>query len=103
MELHVVREIAAPQGRVWDTITDLATAPVTLSGVTRVERLDAGDAFGVGTRWRETRRMFGRSPHRGAGQRGRVPSVTRLRWARASPTGLRSTRWMSRASRAAAP
>lgn len=55
----VERRIAAGQGPVWETLTDLGGMPQVLSGVTRVEVLTAG-AFGVGTRWRETRRMFGK-------------------------------------------
>lgn len=60
MELIVAREIDAPAQRVWDVITDLDGAPEVLSGVERVERLDGADGFDVGTRWRETRTMFGR-------------------------------------------
>lgn len=55
----VERRIAAGQGPVWEALTDLGGMPQVLSGVTRVEVLTAG-AFGVGTRWRETRRMFGK-------------------------------------------
>lgn len=55
----VSREIAAPPERVWELITDLRSAPTRLSGIKRVEML-AGPEFGVGTRWRETREMFGR-------------------------------------------
>jgi carbon monoxide dehydrogenase subunit G len=57
MELHVSREVAAPCERVWEIVTDLDAAPSVLSGV---ERLDGGEGFGVGTRWRETRTMFGK-------------------------------------------
>lgn len=60
MKLYVAREIAAPIQLVWDTVTDLSRAPQTLSGVERIERLDDGDRFAVGTRWRETRTMSGR-------------------------------------------
>ena len=55
----VERRIAAGQGPVWEALTDLGDMPRVLSGVTHVEVLTAG-AFGVGTRWRETRRMFGK-------------------------------------------
>lgn len=58
--LTVSREVAARPERTWAVATDLAHAVDVLSGVTAVERLDGGDGFGVGTRWRETRRMFGR-------------------------------------------
>ncbi|MET8676742.1 SRPBCC family protein [Streptomyces sp. NPDC004647] len=55
----VERRIAAPVGQVWEALTDLESAPQVLSGVERVEVLTSGP-FAVGTRWRETRRMFGR-------------------------------------------
>ncbi|MEI5008532.1 SRPBCC family protein [Streptomyces sp. NPDC087659] len=55
----VERRIAAPAGRVWDALTDVEGSQHVLSGVERVEKLTEG-AFGVGTRWRETRRMFGK-------------------------------------------
>ncbi|SPF06456.1 Polyketide cyclase / dehydrase and lipid transport [Streptomyces sp. MA5143a] len=55
----VERRVAASQGRVWEALTDLAGMERMLSGVVRVEVLTGG-GFGVGTRWRETRRMFGK-------------------------------------------
>ncbi|MPY59072.1 SRPBCC family protein [Streptomyces spongiae] len=55
----VERRIAAGQGPVWEALTDLGGMERVLSGVTKVEILTDG-AFGVGTRWRETRRMFGK-------------------------------------------
>ncbi|MEO3976364.1 SRPBCC family protein [Streptomyces sp. CAU 1734] len=56
----VERRIAAPADRVWRALTDLERAPAVLSGVDSVEVLSDGP-FGVGTRWRETRRMMGRA------------------------------------------
>ncbi|WP_190122140.1 SRPBCC family protein [Streptomyces inusitatus] len=56
----VERRIAAPAERVWSALTDLERAPEVLSGVESVELLSPGP-FGVGTRWRETRRMLGTS------------------------------------------
>jgi hypothetical protein len=44
---------------VWEVLTDVAHADQTLSGVERVELITDGP-YGVGTRWRETRRMFGK-------------------------------------------
>ncbi|MFD7442393.1 SRPBCC family protein [Streptomyces sp. NPDC059909] len=55
----VERRIAASQGRIWEVLTDLQDGERVLSGVTRIEVLTDG-GFDVGTRWRETRRMFGR-------------------------------------------
>jgi carbon monoxide dehydrogenase subunit G len=60
VEMTVHREVAASRARVWSVITDLERAPIVLSGVARIERLDGGEGFGVGTRWRETRTVFGR-------------------------------------------
>ncbi|MER7519061.1 SRPBCC family protein [Streptomyces sp. NPDC126499] len=56
----VERRIAASPGRVWESITDLENMPRVLSGVEKVEVLTEG-GFAVGTRWRETRRMMGRT------------------------------------------
>ncbi|MCM2390140.1 SRPBCC family protein [Streptomyces albipurpureus] len=55
----VERRIAAPIERVWHALTDLEGAPALLSGVDAVEMLSQGP-FGVGTRWRETRRVLGK-------------------------------------------
>ncbi|MFC5215202.1 SRPBCC family protein [Streptomyces coerulescens] len=55
----VERRIAAGQGSVWESLTDLRGMVHVLSGVSGVDVLTEG-AFGVGTRWRETRRMFGK-------------------------------------------
>jgi carbon monoxide dehydrogenase subunit G len=53
------RTIQAPAERVWALATDIPRSAQTLSGVNRIEMLSEGD-FGPGTRWRETRTMFGR-------------------------------------------
>ncbi|KUM74909.1 SRPBCC family protein [Streptomyces curacoi] len=55
----VERRVAVGQGPVWEALTDLAGMERVLSGVSKVEIITEG-AFGVGTRWRETRRMFGK-------------------------------------------
>lgn len=60
MEVIVHRDIGASRKRIWDTITDIEHFPDILSGVERVERLDDGNRFDVGTRWEETRAMFGK-------------------------------------------
>ncbi len=54
----VTRVINAPASRVWNVVTDLAHTAEVLSQVESVQVLSDGE-FGVGTRWRETRRMFG--------------------------------------------
>ena len=60
MEIEVQRTTTASPADVWAVVTDLEGSVATLSGVTAIERLDDGDAFDVGTRWRETRVMFGK-------------------------------------------
>ncbi|MBC2904978.1 SRPBCC family protein [Streptomyces cupreus] len=55
----VERRIAAAQGPVWEALTDLRGMERVLSGVSKIEVLSDG-GFGVGARWRETRRMFGK-------------------------------------------
>jgi carbon monoxide dehydrogenase subunit G len=50
---------AAPE-KVWSVITDIPGSAATLSGVEAVQLLTDGP-YGEGTRWKETRKMFGRS------------------------------------------
>jgi uncharacterized membrane protein len=59
-DVEVRRHVAAPVQRVWEVATDLAGAPQVVRGIDAVEVLTPGP-FGVGTRWRETRTMMGRS------------------------------------------
>ena len=58
--IRVERPVAAPPERVWAIVTDLERSPTVIQGIDRVERLDDGIGFGVGTRWRETRTIFGK-------------------------------------------
>lgn len=60
MQIEVSREIGAPAERVWGLITDLPNSPSVMTAISSVEILSGGPEFGVGTRWRETRTMFGR-------------------------------------------
>ena len=59
-DVEVRRHVAAPVERVWALATDLEGSPRVVRGIEAVEVLTPGP-FGVGTRWRETRRVFGRS------------------------------------------
>ncbi len=59
-QITVRRDVDAPADAVWQVMTDLERSPQVVSAIGEVERLDSGDGFGVGTRWRETRQMFGR-------------------------------------------
>lgn len=58
--ITVERVIAAPVDRVWTVITDLDFAPEVIRSIVAVERV-AGDGWEVGTRWRETRRLWGKA------------------------------------------
>ena len=57
--IDLERLVQARVERVWEVLTDVAHADQTLGGVDRVELLTEGP-YQVGTRWRETRRMFGK-------------------------------------------
>jgi carbon monoxide dehydrogenase subunit G len=58
--LTVSREIAAPADAVWRIITDLNSSAKTITAIQSIEILSEPQDFGVGTRWRETRTMFGK-------------------------------------------
>jgi carbon monoxide dehydrogenase subunit G len=58
-EIAVARIIDATPARVWEVLTDLEHAAQTLCGVLSVQVLTDGPSA-LGTRWRETRKMFGR-------------------------------------------
>lgn len=61
MKPVIVRQpCSAPVEVLWDLATNLPAHPEVMPGIDRVEVLTSG-AFGVGTRWRETRTMFGKS------------------------------------------
>lgn len=58
-QIELTRDIAATPEAVWRVVTDLEHAAETLGSVSRVEMLTDGP-YAVGTRWRETRTMFGK-------------------------------------------
>ena len=55
----VSADIEAPTRGVFELFTDLERATEHVSGIKQLERLTPG-RFGLGTRWRETREVFGR-------------------------------------------
>lgn len=59
---QAARHVQAPAVVVWQVITDLEGMARHLPGILRLERLsdDGPGTYRRGTRWRETRRMFGR-------------------------------------------
>lgn len=58
--LDVSRDVSAPADVVWKIMTDLENSMDTISAIQSVEILSEPQAFDVGTKWRETRTMFGR-------------------------------------------
>ena len=61
MEISCSKTINAPVDKVWSIMTNLEGFPDAIGGIESVERLDDCTGFGVGTKWRETRTMFGRT------------------------------------------
>ena len=59
-EIEISREVAAPAAVTWEVATDIDGLPEVVEAIESVERI-SGPEFGVGTRWRETRRMLGRA------------------------------------------
>lgn len=51
---------ASPE-TVWGILTDLDRADTVLAGIIALERLGGPTGYAVGTRWRETRRLFGKT------------------------------------------
>lgn len=60
MEIEVSRHVNAPAQSVWEIITDLKAWPEVIAAIKSVEVLSGPGEFAEGTRWRETRTMFGR-------------------------------------------
>ena len=58
--MQVERDVAAPPDAVWAVITDLEGSAEIISAIMSVERIGADSGFEVGTRWKETRKLFGR-------------------------------------------
>ncbi len=57
--IEVSEWIDAPAARVFDLMTDMRAWPSVIRAIERIEVLTEGP-MGVGTRFRETRRMFGK-------------------------------------------
>jgi carbon monoxide dehydrogenase subunit G len=58
--ISVSRTVAAPAGAVWSILIDLDGLVDTISAVQSIEVLSGDEPFGVGTKWRETRTLFGK-------------------------------------------
>ena len=59
-EISVSHDIAADPADVWSVVVDMDNWVTTIDAIETIERLDTGDGFGLGTKWRETRTMFGK-------------------------------------------
>jgi hypothetical protein len=57
-QFSMTQRIAAPVETVFTVATDLTQAAENIRGIEKIELLTGGP-FGVGTRWRETRKMMG--------------------------------------------
>ncbi len=60
MQIDASQHISAPAQSVWELITDLEGSAQIISGINTVEILSEPGPFAVGTRWRESRTMFGK-------------------------------------------
>lgn len=61
MEVTASKRVDAAPDAVWAVMTNLEGFSEAISGIESVERLDDGSGFQIGTKWRETRVMFGRT------------------------------------------
>ncbi len=59
MNLLLTETIDAPPDRVWEVVADVKKWQSTIEGIQKIELLSERSS-GVGTRWRETRVMFGK-------------------------------------------
>ena len=59
MDIRVSKSINAPLERVFEVFADISKAQDRIDGITKIEML-SDITHGLGTRWRETRVMFGR-------------------------------------------
>lgn len=59
-KITLTQHINAPAEKVWAVISDIPGSAATLSGIDSIQMLSDGP-YGAGTRWKETRRMMGRS------------------------------------------
>lgn len=58
--VRVSQETTADTATVWSIYTSMDRWVEVIGAISSVERLDDGDGFGLGTKWRETRTMFGK-------------------------------------------
>jgi carbon monoxide dehydrogenase subunit G len=59
IQFHITRTLPAPPDRVFEGLTNLENAAAWMPGLVSIERIGGAEA-GVGSRWRETRKMYGK-------------------------------------------
>ncbi len=59
VEFTVRQRFAKAPDRVFQALTDLEAAPNWMPGLIKIEMISEG-AFGIGTEWRESRKIFGK-------------------------------------------
>lgn len=59
IQFQITHTLPAPPERVFEGLTNLDNAAAWMPDLVRIERL-GGTGAGVGSRWRETRKMFGK-------------------------------------------
>ena len=61
MRIEASRVVNAPPEAVWAIVTDLAETANVIEAIESIEVLQGPDPLAVGTRWRESRTMFGKT------------------------------------------
>jgi carbon monoxide dehydrogenase subunit G len=61
MTIEVQVTINGPGEAVWEVITDIENATETISGIEQVEVLEKPENGLIGLKWRETRKLFGKT------------------------------------------
>ncbi len=56
----VTERINAPSDQIFEVMTDIQSWPENISGITEVQVISGPQTLNVGTRWKETRIMFGK-------------------------------------------
>ena len=61
MHVEVTVPVNAPKHDVWRVVSDIENAASTISGIEKVEILEQPSEGMMGLKWRETRKMFGKT------------------------------------------
>lgn len=61
MSVEVALTVDAPRQHVWHTVSDIEHAASTISAIEKIEVLERPSDGLLGLKWRETRRLFGKT------------------------------------------